>query len=583
MALLFVTEPFGDVAAVTACAMPTDMNFTVMTVAKNPDRKDQFKESDVISEFTRGRTNDWLRDRLVNGLFDMKTHAGYMADLINKSHNILGQKLEETAELTRYVYSQCQLKISRRVGAKIATGMSAIRFFTLLKPAELGFSDDPLPPPNDPHQLKERGLIAAHDESWLISRLSLQYKTKIGSTVDVVNGADVAHLALNKRFLTFWIKSTVMRLVERMAQADSALKKIEVPDTKTMEKVRSCLDELATTMESVFALVHLSVAVWDLLHSTEFTRFYTTIEKRSTAKTATVDTLAKDLQSTPDAAVATPTPEDAVMENDEEPDNIPEVEPGPFPGSELRHWMKSLAMYHRALTRLIANANAYREQLFRIIVVKTSVPSQPSQQASLQDTLATVSDGSDKGIAHCQNLIKEVVEKLGRKSRDDAYWCLIGQLDVRKWEESFKGNTHCGACLACEMIKDKIPHQNNIGTSKRCCTTCTWFLEALNPSIRYSGTHGKVYPWAFPNINIDAATKSTVMKHILKKLTDHLRTSICEEDARRRCNTSDSASRSDELNHTINNPNWKPSEPTAEELEYLEAEEKERETLQSPN
>ncbi|KAG8995944.1 hypothetical protein FRB94_008681 [Tulasnella sp. JGI-2019a] len=739
MALLFVTEKSGDVAAVTASVTPTDLNFMVMTVAKNSDRNAPSKEPNAVTESTTSRTSDWLQDRLVSGPFDVKTHAGYLADLISKLHNAQGEKLAETVELSQYVYCQCLLKISKRVKAEIARGISAIKFFDLLDPAGIKFSDDPFPPPKGSQQLAERGRLAAQDESWLIDLLQDHWEIDFQGKDDKVDGVPVKHLVLNKKakqLLAGLIASTVERLDEQVSDTILALSRSKAIDKKTgvsierIDKIKDCLGDLTDTMDDIDSFVHRSVAVWDLLHSIEMRQFFKSLRPHLTTETETGDAPAEDpplapgevtitpapenateatvtpapketaatpaseeatetpaaeeaaattalekvavtqealvtpaleevavtpvpveatvtpaageatvtpareepedvtmtpapeeviMTPAPEEAAAVPAPEEvavkqeapatympevavtltpeevtvtlapemvavtpapdkaavtpaseevtaipaleeAAVEDDEEEDNIPELEPGPPPGPELRHWMKCLALYPRALHSLRAHIKVFCGQLFHIRVVETSLPSQPSQQASLQMTLSAVSDGSLEDVARCRDLIKQAVLRGPERSvRDKAYQCLIGKLDDTEWEGSFRGNVHCEACLACEMIMAPIAHQNSIGTSKRCCAICTWFLEAVDPEIRYSATHGKVYPWALPTIDIDPKIKSAAAQDILEKLVHHLRTSLAEEDAQRGSHTPDSASGSDGTHRRMRAAKKKPT------------------------
>ncbi|KAG8995000.1 hypothetical protein FRB94_009503 [Tulasnella sp. JGI-2019a] len=247
-------------------------------------------------------------------------------------------------------------------------------------------------------------------------------------------------------------------------------------------------------MNDINALVHGSVSVWDLLHSTEMMGFYKTFLAQSSAS-------ARDFPVTPD---------EVSMEQDEEEDNLPEVEPGPPLVSELR-----------------------LDEVFGAVSSRAQKPKEPSQNIS-GSAIPHQGPVSDD-VTYCRDLIKDAITREdGKGPKEDAYQCLVGNVDDATWEESFRGNAHCEACLACEMMKGPITRQNNsIGTSKRCCAPCTWFLEALNPSIRYSAAHGKIYPWAVPTIDIDPEIKSVAAQHVLSKLKLHLRISLaqCRADA----------------------------------------------------
>ncbi|KAG9011752.1 hypothetical protein FRB94_007742 [Tulasnella sp. JGI-2019a] len=87
----------------------------------------------------------------------------------------------------------------------------------------------------------------------------------------------------------------------------------------------------------------------------------------------------------------------------------------------------------------------------------------------------------------------------------------------------------------------EFPSGNSIGTSKRCCTTCAWFIQALNPEIRYSATHGKVYPRALPNADIESGVK----QQVLNKLVKYLKALLDQEAREGKSHTPDSTSRPD--------------------------------------
>ncbi|KAG9003148.1 hypothetical protein FRB93_011228 [Tulasnella sp. JGI-2019a] len=326
MALLLVTERSGDVATVTVSITSTDLHLMVMTVAKNPNPDTQSKEP-YVTECTTGRTPDWLQDRLVTGPFDLKTHTGYLACLIGKLHNAPGDKIAETRELSRFIYCQCLPKITRRAKAEIVPKISAIHFFESFHPPDITFSNDPFPPPKDAKQLEDRGRLVVRDESRLINVLSTYSETSFSYSDDHVGGVPVRHLILDKQsktLLATWIKSTVKRLIKQVDETNSVIVgskvNMEAPDAQRKDTIVGCLDRLAKTMNDINALVHGSVSVWDLLHSTEMMGFYKTFLAQSSAS-------ARDFPVTPD---------EVSMEQDEEEDNLPEVEPGPPLVSELR-------------------------------------------------------------------------------------------------------------------------------------------------------------------------------------------------------------------------------------------------------
>ncbi|KAG9027677.1 hypothetical protein FRB95_007540, partial [Tulasnella sp. JGI-2019a] len=246
MALILVTDEFDGAIAVLSSFTRANLNFAVVTMAKNLDRTAQ---PNVADEFTTSPTPDC-------GPFNLRTHASHLTDL--KLHNAPGEKLAKTAELSQYIYFQCLLKISKRAKAEIAPGISVIKFFALLDLVIIEFSNDPSPPPEGAQQLEERG-----------------------STADAVG---VRYLTLNKeskRLLVLWITSTIEKLDEQIGRAISATTCVNVPGPKRKEEVTSCLDELVGDMESINALSYSSVAVWDLLHSSEIMQFYESLEAHS--------------------------------------------------------------------------------------------------------------------------------------------------------------------------------------------------------------------------------------------------------------------------------------------------------------
>ncbi|KAG9034516.1 hypothetical protein FRB95_013083 [Tulasnella sp. JGI-2019a] len=253
------------------------------------------------------------------------------------------------------------------------------------------------------------------------------------------------------------------------------------------------------------------------------------------------------------------------MEDDGEDDNIPALETAASPGPEIRHWMKCLAFYPRALHSLETQVNIHRDRQFRIKVVEPVSPSEPFQQASLQQTLSALSDGSGAVIVRYRELIRRAAQRISltRPPDDKIPNCLIGELNEREWDSSFQGSVHREACLACVMIQDSgVPIRgNSIGTSKHCCATCTWFLQPLNPEIRYSTTYGKVYPWALPNTDVTPGVK----QQVLNKLTGYLKALLDQLARERNCHT-ESASRSDTSRDSA-------EAATAEDTEKMNAEE----------
>ncbi|KAG9007325.1 hypothetical protein FRB94_014447 [Tulasnella sp. JGI-2019a] len=109
-------------------------------------------------------------------------------------------------------------------------------------------------------------------------------RTAFSSTADAVG---VRYLTLNKeskRLLVLWITSTIEKLDEQIGRAISATTCVNVPGPKRKEEVTSCLDELVGDMESINALSSSSVAVWDLLHSSEIMQFYESLEAHSVSE-----------------------------------------------------------------------------------------------------------------------------------------------------------------------------------------------------------------------------------------------------------------------------------------------------------
>lgn len=71
----------------------------------------------------------------------------------------------------------------------------------------------------------------------------------------------------------------------------------------------------------------------------------------------------------------------------------------------------------------------------------------------------------------------------------------------------------------------------SIGVSKRCCYTCSVFLSAQDKKIVYSGSHGKVYPWASPR-GTSPEAQQTVLYNLQNRLLHFLDAKQLERKSR---------------------------------------------------
>ncbi|KAG9037000.1 hypothetical protein FRB95_007295 [Tulasnella sp. JGI-2019a] len=156
--------------------------------------------------------------------------------------------------------------------------------------------------------------------------------------------------------------------------------------------------------------------------------------------------------------------------------------------------MKCLAVYPRALHNLKTQVNIHRDQQFRIKVVEPVPPSEPFQQASLQQTLSALSDDSKVVIDRYRELIGPAARRISPTRRpNDKTWL---------W------SSHQGTALE---------RQNAVA------------LPVL------------VYPRALPNADIESGVK----QQVLNKLVKHLKVLLDQEAREGKSHTPDSTSRPD--------------------------------------
>ncbi|KAG8991903.1 hypothetical protein FRB93_002523 [Tulasnella sp. JGI-2019a] len=79
------------------------------------------------------------------------------------------------------------------------------------------------------------------------------------------------------------------------------------------------------------------------------------------------------------------------------------------------------------------------------------------------------------------------------------------------WATSFSGRVHCESYLVSLIFSQAVDESKDysadlkkcprfIGISERCCFLCSEFIAIISDDIHYSGTRGKVYPWAPPKL-----------------------------------------------------------------------------------
>ncbi|KAF8880767.1 hypothetical protein BD779DRAFT_1064699 [Infundibulicybe gibba] len=96
----------------------------------------------------------------------------------------------------------------------------------------------------------------------------------------------------------------------------------------------------------------------------------------------------------------------------------------------------------------------------------------------------------------------------------------------------FSGRVHCEAALATRIFNNSKPtaiqyDKTAIGTSKRCCPTCSELLEALSsklkkPTIRTIGSHRTSTPYALPD-DLSSDLVDHMLEESEKKLMIRLR------------------------------------------------------------
>ncbi|KAG9000356.1 hypothetical protein FRB93_012750 [Tulasnella sp. JGI-2019a] len=135
------------------------------------------------------------------------------------------------------------------------------------------------------------------------------------------------------------------------------------------------------TTEDNYWLGHHSVAVWDIQYSPKMIRHFTTLQLQhllagnvsTGAPLPALDEKVNGVKDDDDGSLPPQETEDnnrddnlppRAMEDDGEDDNIPALETAASPGPEIRHWMKCLALYPRALHSLETQVNIHRDRQF---------------------------------------------------------------------------------------------------------------------------------------------------------------------------------------------------------------------------
>ncbi|KAG9027123.1 hypothetical protein FRB95_008120 [Tulasnella sp. JGI-2019a] len=227
------------------------------------------------------------------------------------------------------------------------------------------------------------------------------------------------------------------------------------------------------------------------------------------------------------------------LDGDEEVDDVIE-DPGIFGRDtwtgKVQKWLKGLCHWHRAFVDLGSGgavAHLLGPRQLRIEIVELMPITKPTQQAPLSKTLIAL-EPQNRGFA---GVAQDSLRYQTQRAKDDGALGMVLAGDGSRddeWIEMFTGHVHCEAYLACSQTQSSI---KEIGVSKRCCFCCAVFLDTLNPRLTYTGTHGKVHPWA-PPANAPRTAKEAVLKALQNKLFEHF-------DIRRRSGDSGAGSDDD--------------------------------------
>ncbi|KAG8987363.1 hypothetical protein FRB94_001956, partial [Tulasnella sp. JGI-2019a] len=195
----------------------------------------------------------------------------------------------------------------------------------------------------------------------------------------------------------------------------------------------------------------------------------------------------------------------------------------------IGHWLQCICHWIITLHELCNGF--YRKRLReKDLVVRVVYPptlAEPNRQASLTETMAFLklsSGGKEKLWAKLKEMAGNTLVKLPtvyRQAFQD------GKAD-ESWATSFSGRVHCESYLVSLMSSQAVDESKDysadlkkrprfIGVSERCCFLCSEFMAIISDDIHYSGTHGKVYPWALPKL-ADPQWEQQIIEKLAREL-----------------------------------------------------------------
>ncbi|KAG8978948.1 hypothetical protein FRB94_012024 [Tulasnella sp. JGI-2019a] len=452
---------------------------------------------------------DWMTTYLHAGppapsFHDHAAQLEYLIRLLQPSAP--GVRAQAIKNLRRYIYFQCIPKIKERLFASVP-GLGGQTFESVFRQLSSSKITKGWRPPTS--DLPEK--IENCDETWLINAILREHGE--GATIDKIpqvhpNGVVRIQPEDKPAGITyFFLQDSLMSIrtciddIERMKEEPEEEANVLVP------KMELLLDKLSRKMETLYLLTHHSRLLWYVIESSIVKGKFTSPPRTG-------------------RGIAT------AGEN-EGADDINE-DHRPFGQDshtgKVQMWLKGLCHWHRASLDLGTTGNVTRflaPRTLQINVVEVTPIAEPTIQASLSETLAEL-EPHNRGFQRTarqvlRNQMQYAVKRKGGPAK------VLSDTDGGdgRWATEFWGRVHCEASLACgedqELIKE-------IGVSKRCCFCCAVFLTALDPRLKYTGSHDKVYPWA-PPANPPPEAKNVVLKALQNRLNDHIRLSRQSSDS----------------------------------------------------
>ncbi|KAG8981744.1 hypothetical protein FRB94_008606 [Tulasnella sp. JGI-2019a] len=138
----------------------------------------------------------------------------------------------------------------------------------------------------------------------------------------------------------------------------------------------------------------------------------------------------------------------------------------------------------------------------------------PTKQASLSTTLTALQPNNQDFESGARDFLQRKIKHAERENSALGAALASGSSNDEKWTNGFLGRVHCEAYLACDQTLAK-----EVGVSARRCFCCAVSLKALGRGLKYTGSHGKVYPWA-PPANAPRDAKEAVLKELQTKLNE---------------------------------------------------------------